>query len=200
MGGLFSQFSFVFIFLLVWAIVYGVLAYVNPLKDERRGLYAIISVVLAILVSASASAVTFIRTMTVWFFVFGLFAFLILFVIGIFGLKEKDYISLIKNKDVNTWVIIVAIVIVLAALGSSFGQRLLEAGKWQGDQVVEPDQPDVVTAEEYTSGEGGTGASQKSTFSENMLQTMVNPKVLGLILIFMISLFAVIFLSKPSIP
>ena len=57
-GGLFSKFSFVFIFLLVFAIVYGLLSYINPLKDEKRGLYAIISFVIAILVSASAQQPT----------------------------------------------------------------------------------------------------------------------------------------------
>lgn len=199
-GGLLGQFNFIFIFLLVFAIVYGALAYINPLKDEKRGIYAIIGFVIAILVSASTGAVTVIKTMTVWFFVLGLLGFLLLFVIGIFGLKEKNFIELIQNKDVNTWVIIFAIVIILFALGSAFGESLLKKGDWEGNGEAVEAQPETMTAEEVVTADqyvSGETQPQSAGFADNVLRTIVNPNVMGLILVMFIALFAVIFLSKP---
>jgi hypothetical protein len=182
-GGLLGQFSFIFIFLLVFAILYGLLVYINPLKDEKRGIYAIFSFVVAILVSITSSAVTFIRTMTVWFFVLGLFLFLIIFVFGIFGVKEGQWQKVVQKSDVYTWIIIIAIIIVLFSLGSAFGQKLLE--KQSGNEVGADGQPVVTTT-----------TVQPGSFADNVLQTFTSPKVLGLVLVFAISLFAILFLTK----
>jgi hypothetical protein len=186
-GGLLGQFSFIFIFLLVFSILFGLLSYVNPMKDEKRGIYAIISFVIAVLVAISSSAVTFIRTMTVWFFVLALFVFLMLFVFGMFGLKESNWQKIIGDSNVYTWIIIIAIVIVLFSLGSAFGQRLLEKGSGTdtgtgtGTGTVEPTP---------------TTTAQEGSFADNAIKTIINPKVLGLILVFAISLFMILFLTR----
>ena len=186
-GGLLGQFSFVFIFLLVFAVVYGILTYVNPLKDEKKGIYAIFSFVLAILVSISSNAVTFIRTLSTWFFVLALLTFLMLFVFGIFGLKEKNYMELVKDSNVHTWVIIFGIVIILFSLGSAFCQNLLETGS--GDNNDNTGDGNDTAINERTSVASGS-------FADNVLMTIVNPKVLGLLVVFLISLFTIIFLTK----
>ncbi|MFH1916086.1 MAG: hypothetical protein ABIJ21_02375 [Nanoarchaeota archaeon] len=185
-GGVLGQFSFVFIFLLVFAIVFGILSYVNPLKDEKKGLYAIIAFVLAILVSISSAAVTFIRTMTTWFFVLTLFVFLIIFVFGLFGLKEENWQKLAGKPDVYTWVIILAIVIVLFSLGASFGQKLLEKGSDTGDGTGDG------TGDQTNPPSG----IQEGSFADNVLKTFMSPKVLGLLVVFLIALFTIIFLTK----
>lgn len=182
-GGLFGQFSFVFIFILVWVVVYGILSYTNPLKDEKRGIYGIISFVIGIIVAMSSSAVHFIRTMTTWFFVLALFFFLIIFVFGLFGLKESNWINIIKDANVHSWVIILAIVVLLFALGSTFGQRLLEKGTGNADTTIQ----ELETIETV----------EQTSFADNVLKTFVNPKILGMLLVFMIALFTVIFLTKP---
>jgi len=183
-GGLLGQFSFIFVFLLVFAIVFGILSYINPFKDEKKGLYGIISFIIAILVSITTPAVSVIKDLTVWFFVLGLLVFLFLFVIGIFGLKEKDYISIIKSPQVHPWILIFAIVIVLFAVSHAFGQKLLEAGSGtpgQGDGAV-----DVTTQP----------IGQGTSFADQLLATLFNPKVLGLILIFLIGVFTITFMTK----
>jgi cation transport ATPase len=185
-GGVLGQFNFVFIFLLVFAIVFGVLSYTNPMKDEKKGLYAIIAFVLAILVSISSSAVVFIKTMTTWFFVLALFIFLIIFVFGLFGLKESNWQTLVKDPNVHTWVIILAIVIVLFSLGAAFGQKLLEKG-------AGPDGTDTGTGDNTA---GSSGGIQKGSFADNVLQTFMNPKILGLLVVFLIGVFTIIFLTK----
>lgn len=183
-GGVLGQFSFVFIFLLVFAIVFGLLSYINPLKDEKRGLYAIIGFVIAILVSISSAAVTFIRTMTTWFFVLALFIFLIIFVFGLFGIKEDKWQALAGKSDVYTWVIILAIVIVLFSLGATFGQRLLEKGS--GDTIG------TTPGDQVTPSQG----IEEGSFADNVLKTFMSPKILGLLVVFLISLFMIIFLTK----
>lgn len=189
-GGVLGQFSFVFIFLLVFAIVFGILSYVDPLKDQKKGIYAIIGFVLAIMVSISSTAVVFIRTMTTWFFILALFIFLIIFVFGMFGLKENNWQTLVKDSNVYTWVIILSIVIVLFSLGAAFGQRLLEKGGGSG------------TGTDGTgNGTGGTGTApggtiEKGSFADNVLMTFMNPKILGLLVVFLIGVFTIIFLTK----
>jgi asparagine N-glycosylation enzyme membrane subunit Stt3 len=188
-GGVLGQFTFIFIFLLVFAIVFGILSYANPLKDEKKGIYAIIAFVLAIMISISSSAVVFIRTMTTWFFVLALFVFLIIFVFGLFGLKESNWQKLVTDPNVYTWVIILAIVIVLFSLGAAFGQRLLEKG---GSGTGGTDNG---------TGTDGTGTAtgggiQKGSFADNVLMTFMNPKILGLLVVFLIGVFTIIFLTK----
>ena len=193
-GGLLDQFSFIFIFLLVFAIVFGILSYMNPLKDEKRGLYAIISFVLAILVSISANAVMFVKTITVWFFALALFVFLLIFVFGLFGLKEDNWSQIIRRSDVHTWVVIIGIIIVLFALGSAFGQNLLEKGTGDNGERVNDDS--IVTVDDYNN-DVRTASSASNDYGDNVLKTFMSPKVLGLLVVFLISLFAILFLTKP---
>ncbi|MFH1073065.1 MAG: hypothetical protein V1743_06570 [Nanoarchaeota archaeon] len=185
-GGLLGQFSFIFVFLLVFAIVFGVLSYINPFKDEKKGLYGIIAFIIAILVSITTPAVSVIKDLTVWFFVLGLLVFLLLFVVGIFGLKEKDYVSIIKSPQVYPWILIFAIVIALFAVSHAFGQKLLEAGSGT------PGQGDVTGTVDVTTQPIGQGTS----FADQLLATLFNPKVLGLILIFLIGVFTITFMTK----
>ncbi|MBU1975732.1 MAG: hypothetical protein KKG59_04990 [Nanoarchaeota archaeon] len=202
-GGLFDQFSFIFIFLLVFAVVFGILSYVNPLKDERRGIYGIISFVISIIVAVSSKAVIFIKTMTTWFFVLGLFVFLIMFVVGIFGVKEGNWLNLIKDGNVHSWIIILSIIIVLFSLGNAFGEGLLKKGSGSDNGVPEynPDDyypDDIPPPDDYYPGDYPVQQQNaESDFGDNVLKTFINPKVLGMLLVFMIALFTVIFLTRP---
>lgn len=190
-GGLIGNFSFIFIFLLVFAVVFGLLSYINPFKDERKGIYGIMAFVIAILVTITSTAVQVIKNLTVWFFVFGLAAFFIIFIFGVFGLKEKEWLGAMTKGSGYVWVIIISVIIILFALSSAFGQRLLEKqpGTTTGTGTS-------ATGTTVTGEPTGGSVEQGNSFADNVLQTLINPKVLGLLMVLFVGVFTIVFMTR----
>lgn len=193
--GLLENFGVVFVILLIFLIVFGLLEYINAFGKDRRGLHAIIAFVVALFFLLSKVAVTMVRMMVPWFMVIVIFLFFSMFIIRMFGAKEQHMFELIKDPNVYPWVIIFIVLILLLSLGNAFGQSLLERG--EGAQ----------TSTNYSAEGAGTGlqpstAGSRSTtttsFTTNLLNTIRHPKVLGLLFVALVGLFSLIFLTKPS--
>jgi hypothetical protein len=193
--GVLSYFRVIFAMILIFVIMYGFLSWSKPFGDGS-GLYALISIAFAILSITSKGVLSLITFMTPWFFVIVFIAFFILFMLMIFGLK-KENLTAGMSSELRTWVIIITIVILLFGLGSAFGQNTLDKGT--GGTSTDTSSDISVAQGSIGTGDNTTGAPEATAsndFSANMLNTLVNPQVLGMILILLIGVFAVFLLTK----
>ncbi len=190
-----SKISIIFVILFVWILVFGMLEKIKPMGPDKKNLHALIALAMAFLTAISGSASFMIEFMTTWFFVLALFVFLIIFVIGMFGVDDKAFQAAGKNPQVYFWLITFGVIIGLFAFGQAFGQRLLE-------QRTGPP-PEGIPPEEQVMGPDGmplppalTPTTAGSTFGGNVLTTMTHPKILGFILIMLIGTFTIWFLTR----
>jgi hypothetical protein len=190
--GLMQHFGVVFVVLLVFLLLYGLLQYIKPFGDGKQGLNAIIALVVALLFLVSKIATNMVSFMVPWFMVVAIFIFFTLFLVRIFGVGEPEMKDLIKDANVYPWILVFVGLILIFALSNAFGQGLLEKG--QGTS----------TSTNYSA--GGSTSSQPETptttstatpsFTTNMLNTLRNPKVLGLLFVFLVGMFSLLFLTR----
>lgn len=195
-----------FTFLLVYGIVWGLLTFRKPFGDSK-GLYAIVALMMAFLVVISSPARMFIEFITPWFLALAIFVFLIIIVVSMFA--QVDWLKVIAMSNVHTWIIIFAMIILLAGLAYTFGQTALNAR----EGVSGTPTPDVVPVYdengEITDGgviytdsglpmPGRVATTSTGSYQTNLVNTIVHPKVLGIGLIFLLSALVVYFLSKPA--
>lgn len=166
-AGILSGFPAVFLFLLVYAIIFGILTYAGIFKLSK-GLSAIIAFVIAFFTLMSPTAVRVIRIVTPWYVVFFLVIFFIVLGAMIFGGAEGGLKALMGNNYASAviTVIIISVLIFFAGLGQVF----LDEGNSTGDGV----------------------SSEKPYF----LDILVNPQVLGVIVVFVVAALAIILLAN----
>jgi hypothetical protein len=164
----------IFPFLFVAIMTYAILSRFKFFGD-RKGLDALIAIVLAVIVIFTPIVRDTISLMAPWFVLF--FFFLVFLVISfmIFGASSEDILNAMKNNRVIvTWIIAFGVIFFLGSLasvvserggiGATGSQKIMNAS---GDQVGEADQTSAFWA------------------------TIVHPKVLGLALILLIATFTV---------
>lgn len=176
--GLLGYFNVVFSFILVWTLVFALLQKTKVL-GEKAGLNGLIAVAVAFLVSLSDNVVEMIRFMIPWFAIAIIFFVLLILIFMVFGAGEKDIFGYIQKDRSVGWVIIgVVLVIVGASFSNVFGQELLSQAAEGG-------------ATNVTAGGVATGS-----FQQNIYATLFHPKVLGMIVLFAIAIFAIALLSQ----
>ncbi len=204
--GLVNQFQMVFSFFFVVAVVYGVLALTKFFGDNKP-LYALIAILLGILVLLIPDVSSLINTMTPWFVLFFIFLVFLLITYKIFGATDMDIVSAMKDRAVVWVILIIAVVIVIGSFASVFGQRLLEGGRQGSDLRVDAgDGRTIIDArtgrvirEAPGSGRGlARGSVAGSSYGENLLSTLLHPKVLGFGLMGLIALFTIAILAMET--
>jgi len=214
-GGVLGYFGVVFAFLLVFVLIYGFLSLIKPFGDKQLGLYAIIALAFSILSIVNGSVLKFIYFITPWFFVIVFIGFIIMFALMMFGWKAETIAERATTTNFKTYAIVIIVIIIIFGLGSAFGQNTLEQGTGVngtnqatgGSNTPSTTNPTNVVVSNPTqlpdiSNQGATGAPSKtstSNFGENVLNTLVNPQVLGLILIMFVGVFAMFFMTKTFI-
>ena len=200
--GLLGAVSTLFMVILIFVIVYGFLSWRKPFGGENQGLYALVAFGIAIISMTSRGFVTLIMTITPWFFTLIFIGFFILFILMMFGLKEKDLMAG-KTKELRTWVIILTVIIMLFGLGAAFGQTTLEAGTGttpttdNGEPSTgEPGQIYYGDDFQETTTTTTTARTASEDFADNVLATIFHPKVLGMIVILLVGAFAMFLLTK----
>jgi hypothetical protein len=213
-------------FLFVFAIVYGLLVISKIFNDVpgANGIYALIALVAGLFVLVSKDTFRIIGTMTPWFTVLIIFLFLIFFVVKMFsGPNNKIFEEMLKSGPLKWVLIVIFILILIISLSSTFGQHMLEEGQGissqngvgqtgstmtagytdqqitSGDVVVVDETGTVVnpsTTQTGTTGESSPVASED--FSSNVLATFTHPKILGMILIFVIGFFSILLLTQSN--
>lgn len=201
----------VFTFLLVYIITWGLLTMIMPFgKKGPTGPYAIIALVAAFFSVLSDTVSFLIGYMTPWFLFLIIFTFFVLFIIRMFGLSEESTVALIKDPAVYSFLIAILIILVLFSLGAAFGQRSLEAT--QGGQtapaptsggtgVLQPLEPgaDLQGQNTATPQPGQPGATATGSWEVNVINTLLHPKILAILAVFLIGMIAVWLLTKPGL-
>jgi len=173
-----GYFDILFAFLLFFAIIYAILQKTGIL-GKNMGINGLVAVAVALLAILSDKVVQMINFIAPWFVVVFIFFILLLLVFQIMGAKDADIALAVKDKAVQ-WVIIgIGLVIVFAAFATVFGQTFLEKGATDSD----------------TSVNATDGSTTSGDFSNNVVSIIKNPKVLGLIVLFGIAIFAVALLT-----
>ncbi len=170
--GLVEYFNVAFAFLFVLALVFALLQKTKFL-GSGIAINSILAAVVAFAVVLSENAVALIQFIIPWFAVAVIFLVLLLLVLQTMGLKDTDLPNVIRNKTVHWTLIGVALIIIVAGLANVFGQSALEARDEAGE----------VTAE-------------GSQFEQNIYAIMFHPKILAMLILFTIAIFAVALLSS----
>lgn len=173
----------IFVFILVWAVIYGILSS-TKVFGQNKNIDAIIGLVIAIIVAITPKMGEVFRTMLPWYAWLLVVIMVIIMSMKFFGVTDDMFKSFLSdNRTVQTWIIIISIIILIAALGKVYFSPDAD----NADRHVEVDLETGVT----TSGnvdEVGEGA---------FWATLFNKKVLGFIMIMMIGVFTVLNLSNP---
>jgi len=201
----------IFTFLLVYVIVWGMLVWIKPFgKDMPTGPYALIGLLAGFFTVISGTARYVIEYMTPWFLFLILFLFFVLFIVRMFNVNEGNLFGIISNPTVYTIIIVFILIILFFALGSAFGQKTLEATQGQArgvhynpavegapdmqigeSGVLNPVQPSDEGLQSGQPQPGTPGATATSSFSLNVINTLLHPKVLAIIAVFLIAVVTV---------
>lgn len=173
---LLGRFSLIFPFLFVLVVVYALLAKFKIL-GENAAVHGLVALMMAALFMFSKKAITIINIMAPWFVILFVFVIFILMSFMLFGFQEKDFLAAVKEGSYGStiayWIIGIALVITLGAVSSvSFGGGT--APQETGDA---------------SSSEAPTPGEVSSAGSGAFWATIFHPKVLGLLLILLISMF-----------
>ncbi len=174
---LFQTFDAVYAILLVFAIVYALLSKTKGISDNMA-INALIAVVASFMVLLSQTLIDIINFMVPWFVVTIIFLVLMVLLFQLFGASDKDLVSAMKDKALMWTIIGIGLVIMVAAFASVLGQQLTEQSFNPGSTVV-----------------NASGGVATSDFQTNIYATLFNPKVLGLLIIFGVAIFAVALIS-----
>ncbi len=189
--GLLQSFDVIFPVILIFALVFAILQKTKIVGDSL-GINSIIAVSIAFMALLSDNVIQVVKFIVPWFTIAIIFFLLIILVFQVFGAKESDIASYIKGDKTIGWVIIgVGIVIIFAAFANVLGQQLTEASlQSAGSQSSGSINGTIATTSEGVA----TG-----NFQQNIYSTLFHPKVLGLLVLFGIAIFAVALLTGPAI-
>ncbi len=204
----------IFLWLLVYVIVWGLLTTVKPFGSKApTSPYALIALVAASLAVTSTALKTLVEFITPWFVFLIIFLFFLMFMLRMFGLGDKDMTKIIKDGTVYSSLVVVVIIIVLFGLGEAFGQRSLEVANRQAAPAASGGELPVIGPEgSPAQGPGGTqgveyrrprpgevGATNTGDFSLNFINTLFHPKVLGILAMILIAFVTVWLLGRPQV-
>ena len=179
--GLIEGFDLFFVFLLIIVLVFALLTKFSVLGKEKLGLNWLVAIAVGFLSLISPKVIALVKFVAPWFVLLFLFLVLLLLTFQILGAKEIDIHRVLTKDTAIGWTIVgIGIVILVAGFGVTFGQDLLE----QRSSVIDVDGTPTVT--------------DASDFETNVLQTVFHPKILGVMALFGIAIFAVALLSNKS--
>lgn len=178
--GLLESFSAIFVWLFTFVLVYGIMKVTQVFKND--GLHALAAVAVAMFIAMSPDFTKLITLMIPWFVILALVITFVLMAGKFAGFKDNFIMLTLGGESSAWWIIIVAFIIILYATGGVFGQGLLGVTQGASSTVLNG------------SGEGGPTTST-SSFSTNVAATLFHPKILGMLLLLLISVFAVSLLS-----
>ncbi len=173
-----QYFSPIFIFVLVFVMIYGILQFTKFL-GENKVLHALIGFFIAVIFLFSTEAITVVQVIAPWFTVLFIFVIFILMAYKLFGATDDQIKNVMSNASALQYTILaLGIIILLFGLGAGFGQKLL------GYSADIAEVRDAAT-------EAGEGSTATSSYQTNLISTLFNPKILGMILILVIAAFTI---------
>ncbi len=173
-GLLSGRFSFIFPLLLVFALVYGILTFTKPFK-ENRGVYSLIALVFALMTLFSPIARLSINKMAPWFVLLVVCAVFFLIILKMFNISDTDISGVLKSNKydyLNFWIFGIIALIVIGSIVSAVSDigGIGADGSSVRNASLEDREGDI------------DSANQESAF----WATITHPKVLGLALLLLI--------------
>lgn len=179
--GLFRYFNVIFPVLLIFAVFFAILQKTKIL-GKNPTINAVVAVAVALMSLLSDTIIKLINFMAPWFVLVFIFVILLLLIYQLLGATEGDILGALKSEKSIQWAVFgIAIVILMAGLGTVLGQKMLP--------ITQEGAPETAAVE------GGEGVAGED-WQRNVLATLFNPKILGVIMIFLVAIFAVAFLSS----
>ena len=175
--GILQFFDPIFAVLLIFSIIFALLQKFEVVS-KSLGINAIIAISIAFSVLLSGSLIEIINFMIPWFVIVIIFTVLLLLLFKMLGAKDEDILAALKKDNLLIWIVAgIGIVIMVAAFANGLGQSLLEEAGSAGVTEI---------------GEGGVASG---SFQQNVYATLFHPKVLGLLVLFGVAIFAILLLS-----
>ncbi len=199
---LLSNFQGLFTWLITFVIIFGMLELVKPFGEGKGGVNALIAVAAAFLVLFTKPARGIVQFIVPWMTVLAIGVFLIILVFMMFGVKADTIRSWAMGAS-QPWIITIAVVIALFALGGAFSGTAGEAqqagpqpelnqtsgsglsgGEYVQNQQVQQNQPE------------GRQVESENFFASNLIFVFTHPKVLGTVFLLVLGTVTIIFLSQ----
>lgn len=178
--GLLQHFSFLFPVFFIFVVVYALLERYKLLGDNK-GVHAMVALALAGILLFSKNALNIVTVISPWFIIFIVFMIFTFLLFMLFGVKEKEFLDTIKNNKLAHWsIIVVAIFMLAAAVGKTFFASAPGDASGLGQAFVQ----------------GTTAGVGEAAF----WLTLFHPKVLGVVFVLLIAMFAVRLLSGNMVP
>jgi hypothetical protein len=198
--------TIIIVFMLIFVGGWGMLSWVDPFKDKGKSFYGLLAFLLAVLVVLSRKTVSVILVATPWLILLLLIAFFFIFFAKVFGTSDSTITWAFNNKALG-WVIFFVALILVFAIGNSFGQDLLassvpgqpvpttlpEGSVVNADgSVILPD-GSIVVPDETGAVPGGSVAT--GNFGTNLVATLFHPKILGVLFLFLLGTLTILLLN-----
>ncbi len=181
---LLGRVSVIFIGILVFAVVYGLLEHAG-LFGKSKNISAIIAFIAAILIVVSKPALTFIDVITPWLLILVIVGFFLLFFVRMLGVSEETIVNNFtsNNKIMNAIIVFVSLILIFG-LANVFGQGV------NNKETAGTESAQEVSSSENVSGEPSNG---ENTETDNII---FHPKVLGMLVFLVIGLFTVLTITQ----
>lgn len=179
--GLLQFFSPVFLFILIFAISYAILDKFEVFKAGWTK--AMISFAMGVLFLFSKDAMNFVNFVTPWFIIFIIIVMFFLMIFLFMGLKSDALGKLVSDPNVYWPVLIILFVFMAIAIVHVFGDR---ASPYEASQETT----------EVVQNEDGTSTTVVKTRESEGLKTIINPKLLGSIILLIIMTITIATVSK----
>ena len=172
---LFNYFNIIFSVLLIFAVLFAILQKTKILGANLT-LNAIISIAVAFMTLLFPDIINLINYVAPWFVLVFIFVILLLLIYQLLGATEKDILSALRSDKTIQWAVFgIALVILFAGFAHIWGEKMLSL---QGPS------------------EEGQAQEELPGFKQNLYAMLFNPKVLGIVFLFLIAIFTVAFLSS----
>lgn len=172
--GLLQHFKIIFPLLFTFVVIFALLQYTKFLGGSKA-IHAMIALMFAFLVSFSDIAVDTINSMAPWFVILFMFIIFSMLTFQAFGADKDQILSVLVRKDYR-WVLnmigAVVLVIVLGSLLTQISKRGGVGIYGLGNETVESSQ--------------ATGQQ-----SQEFYKTLFHPKVLAVVFILLVMVFAI---------
>ena len=171
--------GFIFPVLIVWAIIFALLQKTEWVT-KSVGINVTIASAIALSVLLSPKLIEFLNFIVPWFAVAIIFFVLLLLVFRIFGAEEKNFQNAVINDKALLWTLIgVGLLILISGIFSTIGQDITDLSFQGGQNASSVDSAGVSSA----------------SFQQNIYGILFHPKILGVIVVFTIMVFAVALLT-----
>lgn len=175
---LFQAFDSVFAVLFTIAVVYALLHKLK-LLGESPIVNGVVAAVAGFTILFSRDIIEIINFIIPWFAVVIIFGLLLMLVFMMFGVKEGDFFSYMRENQALGWLIFgIGALIIIAGIATTLGQRFTDLA-FEDTQTVDDIESDVAS----------------TSFQESAIATLVHPRVLGLIVLFIIAILTIALIS-----